>query len=75
MVLGWSNGENIVIKEILGKIATLENKVKLLEKENAAQKEEISKLRNGNSGTEWRDVLIGKKEKFIRVSKDNYKCG
>ena len=56
--MGWSNGQNKVIKEILGKIATLENKVKLLEKENLAKKEEISALRNGNAGTEWRDVLI-----------------
>jgi hypothetical protein len=41
MVLGWKDGENKVIKEILNRIATLESKVKLLESENAAQKEEI----------------------------------
>ena len=64
MVLGWKDGENKVIKEILNRIATLESKVKLLESENAAQKEEILKLRNGNACTEWRDVLIGKKKKL-----------
>ena len=64
MVLGWTNGENSVIKGILDKIATLENKVKLLERENEAQKLEILTLRNGNACTEWRDVLIGKKKKL-----------
>ena len=48
MVLGWLNGENTVIKGILDKIAALELKVKLLESENTAQKEEILALRNGN---------------------------
>jgi hypothetical protein len=38
MVLGWKGGDNSVIKGILDKIATLENKVKLLERENEAQK-------------------------------------
>ena len=46
MVLGWSNGENIVITGILDRIAKLESKVKLLESENETQKEEISRLRN-----------------------------
>jgi len=32
MVLGWLNGDNSVIKGILDKIATLENKIKLLER-------------------------------------------
>ena len=64
MVLGWLNGENTVIKEILDKIVKLENKVKLLESENAAQKEEILAMRNGNACTEWSDVLIGKKKKL-----------
>ncbi len=64
MVLGWTNGDNSVIKGILDKIATLENKVKLLERENEAQKLEILTLRNGNACTEWRDVLIGKKKKI-----------
>ncbi len=44
MVLGWLNGDNSVIKGILDKIATLENKVKLLERENEAQKLEILTL-------------------------------
>ena len=56
MVLGWLNGENTVIKGILDKIAALELKVKLLESENTAQKEEILALRNGNPCTEWRNV-------------------
>ena len=64
MVLGWTNGDNSVIKGILDKIATLENKVKLLERENESQKQEILTLRNGNECTEWRDVLIGKKKKL-----------
>ena len=61
MVLGWKDGENPVIKGILDKIASLESKVKLLESENKALKSEISKLSNGNPCTEWRDMLIGKK--------------
>jgi hypothetical protein len=64
MVLGWTNGENSVIKGILDKIAALENKVKLLERVNEEQKQEILTLRNGNACTEWRDVLIGKKKKL-----------
>jgi hypothetical protein len=74
MVLGWSNGENIVIKGILDRIAKLESKVKLLESENETQKEEISRLRNNlnnsnssnnsNVGTEWRDIVIGKNKKL-----------
>ena len=73
MVLGWSNGENIVIKGILDRIAKLESKVKLLESENETQKEEISRLRNNsnnsnisnnsNAGTEWRDILLLTKTK------------
>ena len=46
MVLGRKDGENAVIKEILRRLAELENKVKIIESENAAQKEEISKLKN-----------------------------
>ena len=46
MVLGRKDGENTVIKEILKNLAELENKVKILESENATQKEEISKLKN-----------------------------
>jgi phage shock protein A len=69
MVLGWSNGENIVIKEILGKIATLENKVKLLEKENAAQKEEISALRNGNAGTDGEMCLLEKRKIYLSIKR------
>ena len=60
MVLGWLNGDNSVIKGILDKIAALENKIKRLERVNEEQKQEILTLRNG---TEWRDVLIGKKKK------------
>jgi len=60
MVLGWLNGDNSVIKGILDKIAALENKIKRLERVNEEQKQEILALRNG---TEWRDVLIGKKKK------------
>ena len=46
MVLGRKDGENTVIKEILKNLAELKNKVKILESENATQKEEISKLKN-----------------------------
>jgi hypothetical protein len=42
MVLGWTNGENTVIKGILDRIAKLESKVKLIESYNETQKEEIS---------------------------------
>ena len=44
MVLGRKDGENTVIKEILKRLAELGNKVKILESENATQKEEISKI-------------------------------
>jgi hypothetical protein len=84
MVLGWSNGENIVIKGILDRIAKLESKVKLLESENETQKEEISRLRNNlnnsnisnnsNVGTEWRDIVIAKKQKVNGESNQYFKC-
>jgi hypothetical protein len=77
MVLGWSNGENIVIKGILDRIAKLESKVKLLESENETQKEEISRLRNNlnnsnisnnsNAGTEWRILLLAKTKSLRRI--------
>ena len=69
MVLGRNDVENTVIKEILRRLAELENKVKIIESENAAQKEEISKLKNNlnNSNisinnkkhTEWSDIVMG----------------
>ena len=51
MVLGWTNGDNSVIKGLLDRIAKLESRVTLLETINAAQKEEISKLNNNNVST------------------------
>jgi hypothetical protein len=62
MVLGWKGGKNPVIKVILDKITLLESKVKLLESENKTLKSEISTFRNGNPCTEWREMLIRKKE-------------
>ena len=62
MVLGWKDGENSVIKGILEKIASFELKVKFLESENTALKDEIFTFRNGNTCTESRDMLIGKKK-------------
>jgi hypothetical protein len=38
MVLGWKNSENTVISGILDKMTTRENKIKLLESENATHK-------------------------------------
>jgi hypothetical protein len=35
MVLGWTNGVNTVISGILDRMTTRENKIKLLESENA----------------------------------------
>ena len=74
MVLGRKDGENTVIKEILRRLAELENKVKIIESENAAQKEEISKLKNNlnNSNisinnkkhTEWSDIVMGNNKKL-----------
>jgi hypothetical protein len=73
MVLGWTNGENTVISGILDRMATLENKIKLLESENATQKAEIAILKNNmntsknfndKACTEWRDKLVGKKNKI-----------
>ena len=61
MVFGWKDGENSVIKGILDKLASLELKLKFLESENTPLKDKISTLRNGNTCTEWRDMLIGKK--------------
>jgi hypothetical protein len=43
MVLGWTNGENTVISGILDRMATLENKIKLLESENATQNRNTEK--------------------------------
>jgi hypothetical protein len=73
MVLGWTNGENTVISGILDRMATLENKIKLLESENATQKAEIAILKNNmntsknlndKACTEWRDKFVGKKNKI-----------
>jgi hypothetical protein len=73
MVLGWTNGENTVISGILDRMATLENKIKLLESENATQKAEIAILKNNMNTSknfndkacpEWRDKLVGKKNKI-----------
>jgi hypothetical protein len=73
MVLGWTNGENAVISGILDRMTTLENKIKLLESENATQKAEIAILKNNmntsknlndKACTEWRDKLVGKKNKI-----------
>jgi hypothetical protein len=71
MVLGWKNGENAVISGILDRMTTLENKIKLLESENATQKAEIAILKNNmntsnnfndKACTEWRDKLVGNRE-------------
>ena len=41
MVLGWKDGKNSVIEELVARLDSLESKVKLLETENKAQKLEI----------------------------------
>ena len=68
MVLGWKDGKNSVIEELVARLDSLESKVKLLETENKAQKFEISRLtkysnNNSNTCTEWRDKLIGNRNK------------
>jgi hypothetical protein len=54
-------------------MTTLENKIKPFETENATQKEEIAILKNNiynsknfndKACTEWRDILVGKKNKI-----------
>ena len=54
-------------------MTTLENKIKLLESENATKKAEIAILKNNmntcknfndKACTEWRDKLVGKKNKI-----------
>jgi antitoxin component of RelBE/YafQ-DinJ toxin-antitoxin module len=69
MVLGWKDGNNSVIDWLLEKVRRLEERVILLENQNSAQKQEISKLtsnlnnsNNSNISTEWRDMLIGKRK-------------
>ena len=69
MVLGWKDGNNSVIDGLLEKVRRLEERVNLLEIQNSAQKQEISKLtnnlnnsNNSNTSTEWRDMLIGKRK-------------
>jgi predicted RNase H-like nuclease (RuvC/YqgF family) len=69
MVLGWKDGNNSVIDGLLEKVKRLEERVILLENQNSAQKQEISKLtnnlnnsNNSNTSTEWRDMLIGKRK-------------
>ncbi len=44
MVLGWKDGNNSVIDGLLEKVRRLEGGVNLLEIQNSAQKQEISKL-------------------------------
>ena len=61
MVLGWTNGDNSVIKGLLDRIVNPESRLTLLETQNVAQKDEISKLNNNNVSTEWRDIEVGKK--------------
>ena len=50
-----------MIKGLLDRIAKLESRVTLIETQNAAQKDEISKLNSNNVSTEWITV-IGKKK-------------
>jgi len=48
MVLGLTNGENTVISGILDRMATLENKIKLLESEIAILKNNMNTSKNFN---------------------------
>ena len=70
MVLGWKDGNNSVIDGLLEKVRRLEERVNLLEIQNSAQKQEISKLtnnsNNSNTSTEWRDMLIGKRKNISK---------
>ena len=59
MVLGWKDGNNSVIDGLLEKVRRLEERLTLLESQNSAQNQEISKLthnlnnsNNSNTSTE-----------------------
>ena len=48
-----------MIKGLLDRIAKLESRLTLLETQNAAQNDKVSKLNNDNVSTEWRDIVVG----------------
>ena len=52
MVLDWTIKDNSVNKELLDRIAKFESRVTLIETQNSAQKEEISKLKHNNLSIE-----------------------
>jgi uncharacterized coiled-coil protein SlyX len=78
MILGWKVGNNSVIDGLLEKVRRLEERLTLLESQNSAQKQEISKLthnmnnsNNSNTSTEWRDMLIEKRKNISENQVNN----
>ncbi len=67
MVLGWKDGNNSVIDGLLEKVRRFEERVNLLEIQNSAQKQEISKLTNNLNN--W------KKKKYFRESNKHFERG